>query len=296
MLSQLQIELTNVCNCECLFCSNRLSKREITHMNLDLLGKIVDELVDMKLPNPTGICGIGEPTLYPEFNNAIEIISRVPFSLGTNAINLTEDKIDTIIKYEFVDVSFSIDATTSETYFNIKNNENFDKAIEHISLFLDKIKGKYKFWNNIYLQFVYSELNQYEVQDFVDYWQESASEIDGILIYIKSLCPSPVVEANCLYPPLLVDLSHLKHDNVVVDQLDKPIRFTNCELFKSFALIMSDGAYSPCCMTINDVYKVGNVQNMSIKECYESNTLQEYIKLQSNHKHAQIPFCKDCKC
>jgi radical SAM protein with 4Fe4S-binding SPASM domain len=263
-------------------------------MDLHLLDKIITEVLMLKLPNPIGICGIGEPTLHPEFNEAIEIVSKIPFSLGTNAIALTEEKIDTIIKYKFANIVFSIDATTSDTYFKLKNNKCFDKAIGNIETFIDKIRIHDKFWDSIFFQFIYTEYNKHEVTMFVEYWQKRTQDIDGIIIYVKSLCPSPIRKANVLYEPPLENLSHLNGNNIIVDNIDCVIKFTNCALLKSFALIMSDGAYSPCCMCITDEYNIGNVANASILELYNSNKLQNYIKLQAEHRYSDIPFCKDC--
>jgi len=296
MLSTMQIELTNACNNECMFCSNRLSKRPRKDMNLKLLQKIIDEIIIIKPAYPVGICGMGEPTLHSKFNDAIEIISRTPFSIGTNAIDLTEDKIDTIVKYQFTDIVFSVDATTNECYKALKNNDNFDLAIEHIKLFLDAIRDKDKFWNTICLQFVYCDTNKDDAKSFIDYWLDCTEGIEGVKIYVKSLCPSPIKEANSLYPPPLTDLSRLKTKSyIMIDTLDKPIIFNDCELFKSFAMIMSDGTYSPCCMSISDRYKIGNINNMSIRECYESEKMQKYIEMQLNQEYDKLPFCRSCQ-
>lgn len=296
-LKYAQIELTNNCNAGCPMCTHKLSKRKIVNMDLSLLRKIVDELKDMKLSQFVGVCGIGEPMLHPQFNEAIRIISnKLEYGISTNG-QFLDKYIDLLIETKVTEVVVSIDASTEVTHNKMRPNVDFKVVENNTILFLDRLRHERKFWDKIYLQCIVSSLNVDEVGDFIERWLPKIEGIEGVQIYIKQVCPSPLKEANKYYPPPKPkDLQRYRENSLVrIDDFAKPIKYKHdCTMLYNFALILSDGSYTTCCMDGENRFGIGNVKEMTLMECFNSEILDSFRECRSSGNIDKIPFCNIC--
>jgi MoaA/NifB/PqqE/SkfB family radical SAM enzyme len=97
-------------------------------------------LVDMKNIGVKSIqlTGGGEPTLYPQFDELMDEVSRFNTGLITNGILLGELSDSIIGNVEWLRVS--LDASNAKMYMQIKKNEAFNKVISGLTTALDQYR------------------------------------------------------------------------------------------------------------------------------------------------------------
>lgn len=272
-------------------------KRPITHMDLGLLTKIIDEVEEKHLAtpiNPIGLCGVGEPTLHPKLFNALEIVKRVPFGFGTNCEALIPDVAEALIEAKFTDFNLSIDAYTSSTHQKIKPGLSFCNVFSNAMNFIQRLKGK-DFWRLLTIQFIVLDLNVEEMRDFIFFWLAVTKDLPRVVIYIKPVCRWPSINGDSQYYPSPYVFRQVKDDKVLYGNFTAPVTFReSCQLFNTFCQIQSDGSYSPCCMNSDDEFKVGNVRDNTIEELYSSSKMEKYRRLFSEREFSKIPYCSKC--
>lgn len=292
MIKELQIELTNACQGKCLMCAHKDMKRPVTHMELGLLEKIVAESKDfIKEPYLVGICGVGEPSLHPQYKECMEILKFIRFATGTNCSAFNSDIQDATIKAKFTDITLSLDAVSEEAYAKMRPGCDFNKSVENAIMFLKKLSTLKRFWRSVFVQIIPTRANFNEVWPFINFWGKHILDLPGAVIFVKPMYKWPNVD-NPWYPA--DKFAGEQHPKIQWGpQEDTTFRKT-CNLFDDWAMIQSDGAYQPCCMPVEDDYQVGNVKNNTIAELYKSPRMVELRKLKKEGRIDEIPFCKNC--
>lgn len=294
-LKEIQIELTNDCQAKCLMCSHRNMKRVVTHMDLELLNKIVDEVITISQdPYFVGICGVGEPLLHPQLEEALKIVSRLPrWAVGTNGQALDENRRRYLIESKFDDLTLSLDAISPETFTKMRPGLSFTTVLENVLNLFNELRSCERFWRNIYVQMILTEDNRLEMQSFIDYWLTKTNGIEGVVVFIKPMYQWPGLD-NPHYPGPTVEIR--ENPRVLWGPVNSDTRFREtCSLFDNWVMIQSDGAYQPCCMNVDDDYQIGNVADHTILELYNSDRMNLFRKLFKEKKYNEIPFCGGCR-
>ena len=289
---EITIELTNACNSDCVMCLHSSSKRPIVHMELDLIEKIVNEGL-MSKDYPLCICGIGEPLLHPDFIDALSIVSEVPFGMGSNCQELSWEKRYHIMKSKFSDFTLSLDAMTEDTHGCIRRGLNFNTVMSNALSFIEELGKRECFWRMVYIQFIVCSINVHELEPFINFWLDKIKGIPNVKIFIKPMCKWPGID-NPYYPSPAINF---RNDfRVLYGPLEKGIKFREgCCLFDNFVQVQSDGAYSPCCMNPGDEYGIGNVNDNTIEELYNSPKMNRLRDLFKEKRYEEIPFCSKCE-
>lgn len=97
LFSHLELNITELCNRKCIFCP-RVNENDYPNqnlnINLNLIKKISNELKNIKYEGEVVISGFGEPTLNPNLNEIIYILSKsARVELVTNGDKLTTRNI-----------------------------------------------------------------------------------------------------------------------------------------------------------------------------------------------------------
>ena len=97
--------------------------------------------------------------------------------LNTNGALMTPEKSKAVIQAGLDSMYVGIDAVTETTYNQIRIGGDFDKVVNNVLSYYDLL---HKFGNRkqeVYLQFVVNDLNEYEVDDFVAFWSRKDIKI-----------------------------------------------------------------------------------------------------------------------
>ena len=155
----LYINLTNQCNCDCVFCL-RQKKSMAVGSSLWLENEpTVDEIktaldkVDWKIVSEVVFCGFGEPTMrLAELLEILRYVKKIhpqtPTRLNTNGLGELEYGKNFSADFENIldTVSISLNAATAEKYFKItrakfglKSYESMLTFAEHMKKFVPKV-------------------------------------------------------------------------------------------------------------------------------------------------------------
>lgn len=118
MFQRIHIELTNRCNFSCVFCPNTLMSRAPKDIELNLVIKALDEIVQEKLTDTIYFHVMGEPTLYAGLERIIkETKSRqLKAVLTTNGWELSSDLLERILNAGVDHILFSVQTPNDDSF------------------------------------------------------------------------------------------------------------------------------------------------------------------------------------
>jgi len=138
---KLWIETSSRCNLECRLCLNRnLPLNEKKDMDFNLFKKIVDQVKDYVYE--VNLFHRGEPLLNPNIVEMVEYAakSKIKTRLYTNAVLLTSELSEKLIKSGLDLITFSFDGYTKEVYEKNRCGAVYEQTLENIIGFLKEKK------------------------------------------------------------------------------------------------------------------------------------------------------------
>ena len=264
----LDIDAIDACNLNCGFCDRKRDNAGGRKISIPLYKKVIDEASIYKLSAVT--FGMGnEPTLNTHLPEMIEYaVSKgvMDVIVGTNGQALSVKKTVDLIKCGITRITFSVDAATKETYKSIRK-KNLSKVEENIYAVLDYREKKKSKLPLVRVSFLDFQKNHFEREGFIKKWIGRADYID-IQDFIK-------------VPP--ESMSELR---------DFKVRPFVCPQPWQRLTIASDGMVYPCCSFYYKFLPLGNAQESTLKEIWDS---KEMAMLRSGLKDKKYSIvCKNC--
>ena len=116
----LNLELTNRCQLDCLFCSRQKSRRPLGDLSLERARLVVEEARAQAAGGFVGVrfTGWGEPLLHPRAAEIAALVKEAGLKLKiyTNGLALTPGLMDRFIDLEVDDLQFSLQGLTPAQY------------------------------------------------------------------------------------------------------------------------------------------------------------------------------------
>ena len=303
MLGQIGLQFTNECHGHCIMCDNKLSKRPFEFFPKDQLDGILRQIKAIGANGrraPTGVCGDGEAVYHPEFVDMIGMVAKeLYWCFGSNCDALTKEKSEAIVANKPCVVSLSMDAVTSETLKQLRPGVAFERARVNALEFIEEVKRRPVWDRDFFVQFVVMKQNAHELNDWVAYWLPLIQDIPGFKLHIKNVFVWPRIlkkDVRSFWPAPKVNYAFdPANPKIQISGEVKNVR-ASCRLLWSFAWIMSNGAYNPCCMCADDVWEVGNVFNGgSIVGVYNSAKMIKYQGYFERGEWDKLPLCGRCR-
>ena len=265
---KIYIEITNICNLSCSFCSidNRL-KEIITPEKFEEILKKIDKYTDYIYLHVKG-----EPLLHPNLKELLDIANKYnkQVNITTNG-TLINEKIDILLHPAIRQINISLHSEN--------NKENY---IEDINRNVDKLKDKIivlRYWT----------LKDNKLNEI------STNLVDKIISYYK-LSTDTVNKIN--------SENHIKlRDNLYLDKQNEFVwpdlsndyynEIGTCYALKDQLAILVDGTVVPCCLDSNGIINLGNIYNNSLEEIINSTRFTNMKKGFENRK-CNEELCKHC--
>jgi MoaA/NifB/PqqE/SkfB family radical SAM enzyme len=132
-----EIDLSNYCQLECDFCQfAQYRKENKVELDFDLLIKLVSDLKSLGTKTIT-FTGGGEPLLYSWFPEAVELVKKHDMGLGLITNGVLLNRWNYLIK-EFTFIRVSLDASTKQTYEEVKGRDYFIRVIDNVAYAVGK--------------------------------------------------------------------------------------------------------------------------------------------------------------
>lgn len=263
------IEITNICNKNCSFCSK--SSRKKVEMNIQNFEHILNQV--KYYTDYVYLHVKGEPLLHSKFNEILAICDKynMQVNITTNGTYLNKQK-EIIIEHNCVrQVNISTHSISSET-----DMLEIVDAVENIKKY-SKIYFVYRYWTLKEDFVIEDNLILDIIRNYYDLSQQKEIEIK-------------------------------EQKNIKIDELtyiNKDIEFdwpsvnntTNnegyCYGLKTHIAILSDGTVVPCCLDAEGIIKLGNIFETSLKDILENEKTKKIIKGFMNNTRFE-ELCKHC--
>ena len=267
------IEIISVCNLRCVMCyqsdKSFTKKPYMGSMSENLFYKIIDELHEGGTDAIT-FGSRGEPTLHNKIGDFIDYTSNkfMDLKLITNATRLTEDLSHKILSSNVNQLTFSIDAYDKKTYEEIRRRSDFDNVFKNIKRFNEIRNSKYPNSNLITRASGVKVKNSNQDENkFLDFWKPYVDEVG-----MKSAFERWDTYSNEPHPDFL----------------------TPCSFLWERMYIWFNGIVNPCDSDYKSFLTYGNVNDTSIKDIWNSKSINEVRQKHTSNKRSQCFPCDRC--
>lgn len=278
-----KIELTARCDFACSFCATSKNFRKKDDMSLEDFTRIITELREVGVEE-LGLFFLGESMIYQHLPEAIRIAKedlKFPYVfLTTNGRAATPDKVEACLKAGLDSLKFS---------FNNANPEQFEKITRR------KGSGYYKVVENIKSAYKIRENGEYDCGIFAssikyDGEQQIMMEkaVSEIINYVDEHYWLPLY-GHGMYA--LNDAGEPTPGNMGrLDNLQQPLP---CWTIFTEGHITHDGRLAACCFDHNNSFDMGNLNEVSFKEAWNSKKFQDLRQAHLNKNVTGTP-CQNC--
>jgi MoaA/NifB/PqqE/SkfB family radical SAM enzyme len=222
--TDLNIELTSVCNAKCVFCTHetlvrgglKLSK----HMSLDFAKMVLDRLraltESLGIPDHEirlGPVGLGEPLLFPHFAEVVryarELFPRAFIHANTNCLSLKGDRAAQLIDSGLDGLILSLCYNTPELYKERMGVDAYATVVKNIEAFL---KFKSNRAPRTIIHIFDAPENVPGFPAFMQHWGARLNQNDFAGLYkylpLTDWTPKPGVKSPCsqLWNVMMVDV------------------------------------------------------------------------------------------
>lgn len=226
---KIYVEITNICNLNCSFCSkDNKKKKEMSLEEFEIVLKKIDNFTDYLYLHVKG-----EPLLHSKFESILLLCKKYnkKVNITTNGILLNE-KINSLIgKVRQVNISL-----------HSFKNENIEKILDCSKMLADNgIYVVLRFW-------VYNELQNSLINNICKYFNCENINSNNFKVY------------NNIYIN--------KDEEFIWPNLNNKLGKKNgtCLGLNTHIGILSDGTIIPCCLDSSGIIELGNIFNESLED------------------------------
>lgn len=275
------IESTNFCNMDCIFCSRQLADGPKGCMSDQVLERIVDEVA--AYPNAAmRVAGWGEPLMHPSFTDHVRRIKAagIPLKVYTNGALLTEEIMATFVEAGLDELQFSMQGLTPEQYEFNRRLSSFDLFKSKVALAYEtreRLGGRKPFLS-LLTSVMKSELEAADPKVFIEEW-------------------SPLVDKTAVD---LTNLNFVREVGRVKDLLeDQALSLVHRPCVDVFLAIEVNynGAIEFCGQDASQTpdHILGNVLDTSIHQAWHSPKMEAHRQAVGREtRHNEMTICCNC--
>ncbi len=286
-LEHIIMEITNVCNLNCMHCYNDSGCRTENELTLEEVYKVIDEIKNLGVLRIT-LSG-GEPLMHPHFFEIAEYIKEHNLELGlfTNGTLITKDVAKTLKNLSFLKVTVSIDSLTPDIHDQFRGKKGaWKKTMEGINHL--KAEGI-----TIKPAIALSKLNLSEIVDlFTLFCEEGVDDYQLMPVFatgrdlLLDFDVSPGEYENVAKNIFVLE----KKYNTKPHSLTGEKKTANCGIGTYSLVIKSNGDVVPC-PAFGRKAVLGNVRDQSLKSTWNDSSLLNELRKVDAHNH---PVCGLC--
>jgi len=269
--NKIYVEITNICNLNCSFCSKDNRKKK--EMSIEEFSKVINKIKDYTKTIYLHLKG--EPLLHSHLDELLSICdnNNINVKITTNG-TLLKLKKDILKNHAIKQINISLHSEN-----NIKNY--FEDVFNVCDELSENINIVYRIWvlNNLQLD----KISTIIVENLIDYYKLSTNMVEKI----KN-------EKNIK----IKDNIYLDKDNEFIWPNETKNNSSEDEIgyclgTKSHIGILSDGTVVPCCLDSDASINLGNIFENSLEEIVNSDKFKIINEGFKNNK-VIYDLCKNC--
>ena len=260
------IEISNVCNNDCVFCGHHRMKRRQGYCDKDVMTGIIQQAYDAGT-REIGFYMQGEPLLNPDLELYVSFCKSLGFEyiyITTNGVNATVERIEKLCRAGLSSIKFSINAATRETYKKIHRRDYFDVVMKNlVNLAARKQTGGIKI--PIFASYVVVKDNEDEIEMFKNRMGMYCDDID--IVYARNQAGNmPELESKNEIP--CIQLFNRLH-------------------------VTKEGYLNACCSDTDNMLAIADLREVSLRDAWYS---EDMIELRRQHiqKDIRNNICYNC--
>lgn len=259
---KIYIEITNICNLKCSFCSvDKRSKKQMSKEEFEVVLKKINKYTDYLYLHVKG-----EPLMHTNLDDILKLCNKYnkKVNITTNG-TLLKKQVDILVKNNVRQVNISTHSLVGNYLTDIlKSSEKLAQ-------------------NNIYVVFrfwVYNEREKKTIDEILKYFNaENLKE----KVYNENnvkICDNIFINKDtCFTWPSL--------DNEIISNTG------TCLGLKTHIGILSDGTVIPCCLDSSGIINLGNIFEEQLSDILNKKRTQDIINNFNNNKYVE-ELCKKC--
>jgi sulfatase maturation enzyme AslB (radical SAM superfamily) len=270
------IDNCNACNLRCSMCDHKHMKRyrKVQLMDMGLYQKLIDEIARENPQARVWEIFFGDPFMCRDIASRIRYAKEEGLRdvvLNSNGVLMTPERSYAVIDAGLDAMYVGIDAATEETYNKIRVGGNFMRAVENVIQYRNLLAEHGKADQRLFVQFVISDINEHEVDDFKAFWKDK-----GINVKVR-----PKVSWAGL-----VDATNLQDNEEVIRR--------PCYWLMQTINVCADGHVALCSVDVHCRVDCGDANEQSIRELWQGR-LRDYRAMHREGRFDELPdMCRRC--
>lgn len=275
----LNIEISNYCNEDCIYCI-------YAAQGIHKKGKLIDESLFKHITREAYELGItdvglymkGEPLINPKICDYIYYLKKeIGFSyvyISTNGILLNKQKLIDLVNAGIDSIKFSLSAVDCASFIKHHGVDKYEVVVQNI-----QNAYEYRKQNNLnYKLYMFVILTKYNVEQKHLFEEQFSPYVDEIVF---SSVLDGIIELKGLKEYLMIDDQHCGSNSLPCP-----------DLFNRIA-IDEDGYLCLCCFSGHSLTRVLDIKKMKLKDALYSKEMQEIRKrhIQGKVEHT---ICNRC--
>ena len=277
---QLDLELNASCNLRCPMCPISAESSKGKGPNTWFSFELYKQIIDYAVLNGTAAVKlnyVNEPLIRKDLFKFIEYAKNagiLDIYLSTNGVLMTRAICLDLIRSGLTRIQISIDATTVDVYDRMRPGGDFQRVLNNIALLIDLKKELASETPLLRVNFVRTELNEHQLEEFINYWRDRV-EMIGIQEFIKPTKSNEVIKSG--------------------SSIDKRKNGFKCSFPFKQMVITNELNVLPCCTFWGEELALGKLQNPEdLMNFWNGKKMNELRKVHSNGEYYKIPQCKQC--
>jgi len=270
---KLLIEVTNRCNCRCIFCANRKMTRKHAYISGEIVFKALKQASEMNVKE-VGFYANGEPLLNKELDKYILYAKQLGYEyiyITTNGILADKDYIENLFKNGLDSIKFSINSIYKENYKLIHNVDKFETVIKNLKLVYELKKNKYKD-KKIFVSYIKTNMNDYNEEDIKEFFEK--------------YCDNVIVQYARNQGGLISNIEKIKCNNN--EHYGAPCYYP----FNSL-IVSCEGYVSACCMDFQNYLAYGDLNIDEFSDIWNNKIINDFRTRQLNND-LEGTLCDNC--
>lgn len=273
----IDVELTNLCNMDCIFCQRQQMRREKGTMTLEDFRMLVNQSKDAGV-EAIRFVGWGEAFLNKDILKMLRLVkdAGIKTHVTTNGLLLNEEIISQLLDIGLDSIIFSMQGLTEEEYAKQRNTDKFNILKSNIKALVEERNKRNLDRPFVQIMTSVTDESEEEIKKFKEKW----GEIVDLVTHGKTW------------------LKRLKNKERVKELLDRSTELPMprvCNEVRYKFSVHWNGNVSACCEDYDDFLVLGNLKKTPLKEIWKA----EYSKalrclLNTGHQDMFI-LCRDCE-
>ena len=273
--SDIIIDISNICNAQCPFCSRQLSETKRNNlMEASTFYSIMKQLEKIPSIKTISLGAWGEPLAHPKFDEFVDYIKSKGYKIfiPTN-FSLANKHFNSLLKCDHILIS--IEGWDKESYEYLRKNLSFEKTLQNIKDFDNIIKNLEQ---KPFREINFLVTKNSNVEKFFDCWKPFVD-----LIRVAPLLPLITFKKDKFQ---FIVNTELKNSMICLNKLNK----NTCMQPFNTIVVRADGNLALCCSDYDSNIDFGNYKNLK-KSFFKNKNL---LKIRKELKSGNLNICKNC--